>query len=71
MLTKKLKELREQLLNMDHLNQNQKELLYELNFFNNNDEIKKIITEQYSIRKIIMESFAIAPSNCPVCGKKI
>ncbi|KFC20425.1 hypothetical protein [Chryseobacterium sp. FH1] len=71
MLTKKLRELKQQLSKIESLNRDQKELLYELNFFDTNDGIKKIVNQEYSIRKVVMESFAAAPSICQLCGKKL
>lgn len=71
MLTKQLQKTKEYLEGLTSLSDGQKELLHELNFLDENEVIKKEIDEKYRILKKIFESFSVAKSNCPTCGKKL
>ncbi|WP_394665468.1 hypothetical protein [uncultured Chryseobacterium sp.] len=70
MLTKQLSNIKLSLENLKYLTEEQKELLHELNFIDKNIALKKDIEENYTIQKMIFESFAVANTICPVCGKR-
>jgi hypothetical protein len=71
MLPKQLHIIQEYLESLTSPDENQKELLNELNFIDVNEEINLEFTINYTVRKKLFESFSVAPSNCPACGKKI
>lgn len=67
MLPKQLHIIQKYLQSLTSPHENQKELLNELNFIDVNEEINL----EFTINKKLFESFSVAPSNCPTCGKKI
>lgn len=70
MLLKQLKIIKEHLQNIKEkdLDENQKELLNELNFID--EKLSQNDYSKYRYQKLLLESFSVAPKNCPTCGKK-
>ncbi|WP_298147541.1 hypothetical protein [Flavobacterium sp.] len=66
MLPKQLKSIKEHLSNLPKLDDKQKQLLNELNFVE-----KNYTFEGYIFQEKIFESFAVASSTCPNCGKNM
>ena len=73
MLTTQLKSIQKYLLSLESnnksLNRDQKKLLHELNFLDKSS-IVEIALSDYSYSEMKTESFAVASSACPKCGKK-
>lgn len=66
MLPKQLKSIKDHLTNLPKLDGKQKQLLHELTFVE-----KKLPFEGYLYQEKIFESFAVASSTCPNCGKRM
>ena len=73
MLTKQLKALQKHLVQLQiqriALTKEQKQLLHEITFIDNNPIIE-IEFDDYRYEEIKLESFAVASGTCPNCGKK-
>lgn len=70
MLPNKLNDLKSYLEGKRILKIEEKELLDELKFIDENFSIQSELEENYGERNLF-ESFAIAPSHCPTCGKPL
>jgi Tfp pilus assembly protein PilN len=66
MLPKQLKEIKDHLINLQKLDDKQKQLLQELTFVE-----KNLTFDEYRYQEKIFESFAVASGTCPSCGKKM
>lgn len=66
MLPKQLKSIKDHLTNLPKLDDKQKQLLHELIFVE-----EKLTFEKYLFQEKIFESFAVASSTCPNCGKNM
>jgi len=66
MLPKQLKSIKEHLTNLPKLDDKQKQLLHELTYIE-----KNLTFDKYLYQEKIFESFAVASSTCPNCGKKM
>lgn len=70
MLPDKLNDLKSYLEGKRFLKKSEKELLDELSFIDENFLIQEELKEKYT-ETFLFESFAMAPSNCPTCGKPL
>lgn len=70
MLPDKLNDLKSYLEGKGILKKSEKELLDELSFIDENFLIQEELKEKYTEIKLF-ESFAMAPSHCPTCGKPL
>jgi len=70
MLPDKLNDLKSFLEGKRLLTKNEKELLDELKFIDENYLIKEELKENYG-EDYLLESLAMTPSHCPTCGKPL
>lgn len=66
MLPKQLKSIKDHLTSLPKLDDKQKQLLNELIFVE-----KNLTFDEYLYQEKIFESFAVASTTCPNCGKKM
>ncbi len=71
MLTKKLKEIKDHLqsLSAQTRSKDQERLLHELNYLDQSGNVQSEL-KKYRYEETVFESFVVAATNCPTCGKK-
>jgi hypothetical protein len=67
MLPKQLQEIQDHLLSETKLSNTQSKLLAELEFLDSNPAIQNEIEDNFAL---LLESFSMAKTFCPNCGKK-